>query len=57
MLDLTLASTGALVFGIINIAGNFRTVFTDQAYWQRAIATRPKSAIKYEELLDGKLDP
>ena len=56
MLDLTLASTGALVFGIINIAGNFRTVFTDQAYW-RAIATRPKSAIKYEELLDGKLDP
>jgi SSS family transporter len=42
---LTMASTGALVFGIINIVGNFGTVFTDQAYWQRAIATRPKSAI------------
>jgi urea-proton symporter len=33
MLDLTMASTGALVFGIINIGGNFGTVFTDQAYW------------------------
>jgi urea-proton symporter len=42
---LTMASTGALVFGIINIVGNFGTVFIDQAYWQRAIATRPKSAI------------
>jgi SSS family transporter len=42
---LTMASTGALVFGIINIVGNFGTVFTDQAYWQRAIAARPKSAI------------
>jgi urea-proton symporter len=42
---LTMASTGALVFGIINIVGNFGTVFTDQAYWQRAIATRPRSAI------------
>jgi nucleotide-binding universal stress UspA family protein len=40
-----MASTGALVFGIINIVGNFGTVFTDQAYWQRAIAARPKSAI------------
>jgi hypothetical protein len=33
MLDLTMASTGALVFGIINIGGNCGTVFTDQAYW------------------------
>ena len=40
---LTLASAGALVFGIINIVGNFGTVFVDQSYWQRAIAARPKS--------------
>ncbi|MFB5599527.1 MAG: sodium/solute symporter [Nitrososphaeraceae archaeon] len=43
---LTLASIGALSFGIINIVGNFGSVFTDQAYWQRAIASRPKSAIR-----------
>ena len=41
---LTLASAGALVFGIINIVGNFGTVFVDQSYWQRAVAARPKSA-------------
>ncbi|HKU50333.1 MAG TPA: sodium/solute symporter [Nitrososphaera sp.] len=43
---LTLASAGALVFGIINIVGNFGTVFVDQAYWQRAIAARPRSAVR-----------
>ncbi len=43
---LTLASAGALVFGIINIIGNFGTVFVDQAYWQRAIAARPRSAVR-----------
>jgi len=41
---LTLASIGALMFGIINIVGNFGTVFVDQSYWQRAIAARPKAA-------------
>ena len=41
---LTLASIGALIFGIINIVGNFGTVFVDQSYWQRAIASRPKAA-------------
>ena len=41
---LTLASVGALIFGIINIVGNFGTVFVDQSYWQRAIASRPKAA-------------
>ena len=40
---LTLASAGALVFGIINIVGNFGTVFVDQSYWQRAVAARPRS--------------
>ena len=43
---LTLASIGALIFGIINIVGNFGTVFVDQAFWQRAIASRPKSLVK-----------
>lgn len=41
---LTLSSMGALFFGIINIVGNFGTVFVDQSYWQRAIAARPKAA-------------
>jgi Na+/proline symporter len=43
---LTMASCGALIFGIINIVGNFGTVFVNQAYWQRAIAASPKSAFK-----------
>ena len=43
---LTLASVGALIFGIINIVGNFGTVFVDQSYWQRAIASRPKAATR-----------
>lgn len=42
---LTLASIGALIFGIINIVGNFGTVFVDQSYWQRAIASRPRSVV------------
>lgn len=42
---LTLASIGALIFGIINIVGNFGTIFVDQSYWQKAIAARPKSAM------------
>jgi Na+/proline symporter len=37
---------GGLIFGIINIVGNFGTVFVDQAYWQRAIAAQPKSTVK-----------
>ncbi len=41
---LTMASIGALIFGVINIVGNFGTVFVDQSYWQRAIAARPKAA-------------
>ena len=31
---------------MINIVGNFGTVFVDQAYWQRAIAARPQSTVK-----------
>lgn len=41
---LTMLSVGALIFGIINIVGNFGTVFVDQSYWQRAIAARPGAA-------------
>lgn len=35
---LTMLSKGGLIFGIINVVGNFGTVFVDQAYWQSAIA-------------------
>jgi len=43
---LTMLSIGGLMFGIINIVGNFGTVFVDQAYWQRAIAAKPTSTVK-----------
>lgn len=35
-----------LVFGIINLVGNFGTVFVDQAYWQSAIAAKPSASHK-----------
>ncbi|KAL6748794.1 urea active transporter [Haematococcus lacustris] len=43
---LTMFSKSGLVFGIINIIGNFGTVFVDQAYWQSAIAARPSATYK-----------
>jgi SSS family transporter len=43
---LTMLSSGGLMFGIINIVGNFGTVFVDQSYWQSAIAARPASAAR-----------
>merc|ERR1711939_870093 len=43
---LTMLSGGGLKFGIINIVGNFGTVFVDQSYWQSAIAAKPASAHK-----------
>ena len=39
-------SGGGVKFGIINIVGNFGTVFVDQSYWQSAIAAKPASAHK-----------
>ncbi|KAL0959225.1 hypothetical protein HGRIS_014502 [Hohenbuehelia grisea] len=42
----TMRSKNGLIFGVINIIGNFATVFQDQAYWQRAIASRPGSTVK-----------
>ncbi|KAF9617393.1 hypothetical protein IFM89_036314 [Coptis chinensis] len=43
---LTMLSSGGLVFGLINIVGNFGTVFVDNGYWVSAIAARPSSTHK-----------
>ncbi|KAH7430303.1 hypothetical protein KP509_09G092500 [Ceratopteris richardii] len=43
---LTMLSSGGLIFGIINIIGNFGTVFVDNGYWISAIAARPTSTHK-----------
>lgn len=43
---LTMLSINGFMFGLINIVGNFGTVFVDQSYWQSAIAARPVSAAK-----------
>ncbi|KAF9787824.1 urea transporter [Thelephora terrestris] len=43
---ITMRSKNGLIFGVINVIGNFATVFQDQAYWQRAIASRPATCVK-----------
>ena len=43
---LTMLSLDGLIFGIINIVGNFGTVFLDQSYWQSAIAAKPTSSAR-----------
>lgn len=43
---LTLKSNFALVFGIIGFCSGSGTMFLDQAYWQRAIASRPSTAVR-----------
>jgi Na+/proline symporter len=43
---LTMLSKEGLIFGVINVVGNFGTVFLDQAYWQAAIAAKPESSAK-----------
>lgn len=43
---LTMMSGSGTIFGIINIVGNFGTVFVDQAYWQSAIAAQPSATWK-----------
>ncbi|KAG2218032.1 hypothetical protein INT45_014308 [Circinella minor] len=43
---LTMSSVQALIFGIVNIVGNFGTVFVDNAYWQRAVAAHPAHCVK-----------
>lgn len=42
----TLKSNYALVFGVIQLCSGSGTVFLDQAYWQRAIASKPTTAVK-----------
>lgn len=42
----TMDSIVGLIFGVVNIVGNFGTVFVDQSYWQSAIAVKPESAAK-----------
>lgn len=43
---MTMFSRGGLIFGIINIIGNFGTVFVDQSYWMGAIASTPSASYK-----------
>ncbi|KXZ51617.1 hypothetical protein GPECTOR_12g581 [Gonium pectorale] len=43
---LTMFSKSGIIFGIINIIGNFGTVFVDQAYWQGAIAAKPSATYR-----------
>lgn len=43
---LTMWSMNGLVFGIINVIGNFGTVFVDQSYWQGAIGALPSATYK-----------
>lgn len=38
---MTFFSQQGLIFGVINVVGNFGTVFVDQSYWQSAIAAKP----------------
>ncbi|KAL2052786.1 hypothetical protein ABVK25_007026 [Lepraria finkii] len=42
----TMKSNFALIFGIIQLCSGSGTVFLDQAYWQRAIASRPTTAVR-----------
>ena len=37
----TMRSKNGLIFGVINIIGNFATVFQDQAYWVCAYSIPP----------------
>ena len=43
---MTMFSQGGLIFGIINIIGNFGTVFVDQSYYMGAIAAKPSASWK-----------
>ncbi|GIL80101.1 hypothetical protein Vretifemale_9243 [Volvox reticuliferus] len=42
----TMFSKSGIIFGIINIIGNFGTVFVDQSYWQGAIAAKPSATYR-----------
>ena len=38
------------MFGIVNLVGNFGTVFCDQAYWQSSVAAKPLQVITYPKM-------
>ncbi|XP_072019734.1 LOW QUALITY PROTEIN: uncharacterized protein [Amphiura filiformis] len=42
---LTFLSSDSIMFGIINIVGNFGTVFVDQSYWQSSVAAKPREGM------------
>ncbi|GAU91254.1 hypothetical protein RvY_03547-1 [Ramazzottius varieornatus] len=48
----TFSSQSAFIFGIINIVGNFATVFVDQSYWQIAASAKPRQVV-YGYLMGG----
>lgn len=41
----TLKSNYGLIFGVVQLCSGMGTVFLDQGYWQRAIASRPTTAV------------
>lgn len=43
---LTMYSRNGFFFGLVNLIGNFGTVFLDQSYWQSAIAATPSASWK-----------
>lgn len=43
---LTLKSNYGLIFAVIQLCSGLGTVFLDQGYWQRAIASRPTTAVR-----------
>ena len=42
---MTMASKGAGIFLVINLVGNFGTVFLDNGYWNKAISASPAAAL------------
>ncbi len=44
----TFRSTDGLVFGIIVIISGITTVFCDQSYWQRVVASSSRTTVKGE---------
>ena len=53
---LTFFSSNGLTFGIINIIGNFGTVFCDQAYWV-SLCLLPPLSVLYRLALGNCLLP
>jgi Na+/proline symporter len=43
---LTFQSHDGLIFAALIFLGSFSTVWLDQAYWQRAIASKPETSVK-----------